>query len=388
MTGSVEEAARARLAALKGKARHPALGLWNFVADLKVLPDVDEFSDDDVPEGEREDAELRRAALVVAATEIVDYCIDDIEMVTFDDAGQIDAESAEESFIWEIFPARHRRAYGPEFYRKVLVTAVQVASDLTDPHGGYAACTAEEIIRSAVGRLAMRLCEEAGLGRPWSHPDELLLEDTDFELLYHDEMDGLEDDPGAQRALGIDLPSVKDWFSPFNSDRAVHPYAETVSTAPEVHDLYPRLGHNDDPAILFDPAVVDDAAPITGFPAGSAIVALIRESATPALGQWVADESDPEASFAALVAAAAEDHGSGWLQWEAYDGAGSVRTEPVIQLTAHRHFPVGDDEPWVHTAGTGGQMLAIPLRYVVSFRPDPDIRQQWEHRFDDFGLPS
>lgn len=388
MTGSAEETARARLAAMKGKARHPALELWNFVADLKVLPDVDEYSDDDVPETEREDAELRRASLVVAATDIIDFCMDDIGMVMFDDLGQVDEESAEDSFVWEIFPARHRRAYDQEFYRKALVTAVQVASDLADPHGGYAACTAEEIIRSVVGRLALSLCEDAGLGHPWSHPDELLLEDADFELLYRGEMDGLEDDPGAQRALGIDLPPVEDWFSPFNSDRAVHPYAETVSTAPEVHDLYPRLRHDNNPSILLDSAVVDDPAPITGFPAGSPLVALMRKSATPAPGQWVADESDPEASFAALVTAASGNHGSGWLEWEAYDGADSVRTEPVIQLTAHRHFPVGDDEPWVHTAGTGGHMLAIPLRYVVSFRPDPDIREQWEHRFDDFGLPS
>lgn len=75
--------------------------------------------------------------------------------------------------------------------------------------------------------------------------------------------------------------------------------------------------------------------------------------------------------------------GSGWLEWESYEGADSVRTEAVIRLTAHRHFPAGDDEPWIRTAGTGGRFMVIPIRYVVSYRPDPDVRIRWEQRFTD-----
>lgn len=51
-----------RLLASAGKARHPELALWRFVADVDVLPDRDEISEDDVPGSEREAAELRRAA--------------------------------------------------------------------------------------------------------------------------------------------------------------------------------------------------------------------------------------------------------------------------------------------------------------------------------------
>ena len=47
-------------------------------------------------------------------------------------------------------------------------------------------------------------------------------------------------------------------------------------------------------------------------------------------------------------------------------------------LTAHRHFPVGDDEPWVHAAVGGGRFLAIPLRFVASYQPDPHVRTRWE----------
>lgn len=85
--------------------------------------------------------------------------------------------------------------------------------------------------------------------------------------------------------------------------------------------------------------------------------------------------------FAALVTAAEADKGSGWLEWEPHDGADSIRAEPVVVLTAHRHFPFGDDEPWVHAAVGGGRFLAIPLRFVVSYRPDPEIRERWERVF-------
>ncbi len=128
---------------------------------------------------------------------------------------------------------------------------------------------------------------------------------------------------------------------------------------------------------------MDAAAPVASFAAGSEIVALARQAAVPGNGQWVADEADPERSLAALVTAATADEGSGWLQWEPHDGADAVRTEPVIALTAHRHFPVRDDEPWVHAAIGGGRFLAIPLRFVVSYRPDPQVRRRWEQMFND-----
>jgi hypothetical protein len=45
------QAACARLAAARGKARYPNLGLWRFVAEVNVLLNVDNLSDKSVPEG-------------------------------------------------------------------------------------------------------------------------------------------------------------------------------------------------------------------------------------------------------------------------------------------------------------------------------------------------
>lgn len=379
------EAIRARLQAVAGKVQHPALSLSYFVSDLDDLPDDEPASgmddDDRIPEEERESAILRRAALLVAALDIVDRCMDDLQLLEFEN-GFPNPDDAEESFVYERFPVRHRGAYDEQLFRKILVTAVKVAGDLAGPDAGNASCTAEEIIRHAIGQDAMDLCEEAGLARPWADPDEYLLEDTDFEFLYREDMDGVEDDPGTQAALGIEVSPVGNWFTPFNDGRYVHPYTETPPAAQKVHDLQLRLGAADPREILV-PGVIDAVGPIGSFAPGSEVVALARQVATTEGGRWVADDGDREQSFAALVSATSAYYGSGWLEWEPHDGADTVRTEPVVILTPHRHFPVEDDEPWVYAAIGGGKMLAIPLRFVVSYRADPDVRKEWQQAFSN-----
>lgn len=262
---ALADSVRSRLRAAAGKARHPDLVLWRFAADMDVLPDGDEISEDDVPAGQREPAELRRAAPRVAAADVTDRCIDDLQLTEFGDDQRPDAGGTADSFVCQWVP------------------------------GGA-------------------------------------------------------------------VPPVRDWFSPFNGFRVVHPSAETPPSAPVLHDLYPRLGPEDDPVVVLAPGVVDAAAPVASRAAGSEIVALARQAAAPGDGPWVADAADPERSFAALVTAAVAGEGSGWLEWEPR---------------------VGDDEPWVHASVGGGRFLAVPLRFVVSYRPDPQVRRGWEQRFSD-----
>ena len=75
---------RSRLVAAAGKVRHPSLVLSSFTTGLaEVSRDEDDEladadADDSVPKEEREQARLRRAALLVAALDIVDWCIDDL----------------------------------------------------------------------------------------------------------------------------------------------------------------------------------------------------------------------------------------------------------------------------------------------------------------------
>jgi hypothetical protein len=343
---------------------------------------LDTDDETQIPAAELEPARLRRAALMAAAEEIIDRCVDDLQVVEFDDDGRlVDLDEAEDTFVFEAFPPRYRGVYDERFFRKVLVTSVKVAQDLADPHGGPAACTAEEIIRRAIGTVAEQWWEITDLGRAVLHPDEVLLEDIDFEFLYEDAFDGLEDSPADQASMNVEVPSIQDWFTPFNDDRVVHPYAETPrSTGQELHDLRRRLRGLSEPVDhLLTADIIDAASPLSSLEPGSEIVALARRtSGHNAPDLWTADESTPEASFAALVDAASRaETGSGWLTWEPHHGADTVRTDPVVYFAPHRHFPIGDDEPWADAAIGGGRLVAVPLKYVVSYRPDPEVRRRW-----------
>lgn len=385
---------RDALLAASDKVRHPALSLDYFVSARcpDVLSDDEAISLAGVPDVEVKAARIRRGSVMVAAEQVIDQCIDDLQQVTFDDKGFPAGERAEGSFVYREFPGRHRRAYNQAFYRKVLVTAIKVAHDLADPRGADAGCTAEEIIRAALGPIATGLCRLVELDEPDIHLEDALLEDFDFEYLFDDEMDGIEDDPARQAAWGMTVPGVRDWFSPFNERSVVHPYAETAPSArPVMYNLLNRIAKSDDHRQVLDSPAIDARDPISSLAACSEAVALARAATTPGedLLVWVPDEHAPDRSYDALVTALAQaPRGSGWLTWEPHENADVVRTEPVVSATAHRHFPVGRDEPWLWAAVGGGRMLAIPLAAVVSYQPDPDVWHTWEHRFDTPGHPA
>jgi hypothetical protein len=63
--------------------------------------------------------------------------------------------------------------------------------------------------------MASSLCEDAGLDEPELHLEDAWLDDLDFEYLFDDEMDGIENDPARQAAWGVYLPGAEGWFSPF-----------------------------------------------------------------------------------------------------------------------------------------------------------------------------
>lgn len=378
---------RESMVAASGRVRHPSLSLDFFVSSayIDVLDANDEGELAGIPDAEIEAARIRRGSVMFAAEQIIDRCIEDLQEIEFDDNGFPDPDRAEESFVYEEFPRRHRYAYHQLFFRKVLVTAVKVAQDLADPNGREAACTTEEIIRHVIGHIASSLCELVELDEPNVGLDDALLEDLDFLDLFDQEMDGIEDDPARQATMGIDVPGVDNWFSPFNDYSVVHPYAETEpTTGPAVHNLLGSVSDREEyDAVLASPAL-DSPDPLTGLGPASEAVALARQGAAadadPAV--WVADDTDPEHSYAALVTAAKRGAGgSGWLTWEPYENADFVRTDPVVSFTPHRHFPTAHDHPWIWAAVGGGRLLAIPLTVVVSYRPDPEVHHRWNTLF-------
>jgi hypothetical protein len=169
----------------------------------------------------------------------------------------------------------------------------------------------------------------------------------------------------------------------------VHPYAETEpSERTTLHDLRRRLhGLDEDRFELLRSPRIDAPGPISSLAPRSETVALARRAAEDDPELWIADDTDPEGSFTALMEATkTSKSGSGWLTWEPHEDAGLTREDPVILLAPHRRFPVEPDEPYAD-ASLGNKIISIPLSVVVSYRPDPAVRQQWNDRFSALDQP-
>lgn len=257
----------------------------------------------------------------------------------------------------------------------MLVSAVKVSYDLARPDADHAACLAEEMILNAICQMAELAWDMADLGRPWLTPEELLLEDTDFEVLFDEEMDGIEDDAALQLDMGMSVPGIQDWFTPFNSGRIVHPYCETERSGPRANDLLHLLDPEEREQQLRNPSVVDASVPLNGLQAISEAVQHARdEHEAWRDGVWVPNPRQPEQSFADLVTLVDGQAASGWLTWAPEEGSDLIRTQPVIHFRPHRHFPAATDQPWAEVV-QASVMIYVPLSAVVAFRVDPDVRR-------------
>lgn len=375
---------REQMEALADRVRTPLLS-----DDVFVAADDPDLWDDDgeltrpLTDQEQSDAQIRRGALMLAAQQVMDWLFDDLADFTFDTS--IGLEAYEESFIHQAFPERFRRAYDDHFARNIVATACKVVAELGSPNGEYAACIADEIVTYLIIKRSYQLMELAG----FDDPDELdlegyLLEDLDFETLFWDQMDGLEDDAATQASLGMYVPSVADWFSPFNDDRYPHPYAETERTPSRANTL-PNPHSDEEADDQRNADIVDAHRPITTgtLTPGSEVVGLARDEARrdAAPDLWIPDETDPEASVTAVQQAMKRVKGSGYLTWEPAIDSDLTRVEGTVAGTAHRHFP-DPDVPFI-SVSMGHVFLNIPLSAVVSWQPDPTVRANWNSAFSN-----
>ena len=222
------------------QVRHPALHPALFLAAREIdedggLPEVDEDAVWAAADGQqRYLARVRRGALIAAANLALDRLLGDLTRLQ-----NGDRLGGEDLFVDHHLPPRYRARYDRVFHRKLVASAAKVGFELTNPCGGYPACTAEELLLYAVLREWQLLLDVTDLGAGWADAlAEYLFEDLDFEHLFSDEMDGVEDDPLAGKTSGLDIRPFRDWFVPFNPDSLVHPYAVDLDTgAPELYDL-------------------------------------------------------------------------------------------------------------------------------------------------------
>ena len=358
--------------------RHPALTLDLFTTE--PLDDSDRPVDepDDAVIGQAlapaalQTARRRRGALMFAANLVFDHILDDL-VVSDADRQRLGVER----FADEYLPSRLRHRYDASFLRKLLATAAKVAQDLANDECTYPACTAEELVLWTILREWEVLLDLTDLGQSWTALSEYLFEDLDFEYLFDADMDGVEDDPLAHKTSRIDVRPLADWFAPFNTGSRVHPYAVELHERDQP-DLFDLTRTDDDGHHLTRPvALTEMPQTLDGLDPVSDLVAAARRDARThhAQGEWVPDENDPAGSFAQIAAHPAT---SGVLIHQTGPD-GEITQVPVLSFNPQPAHP-STGACWAEVMYFSGR-TELPLAAVVSFTPDPTVRERWNAAF-------
>jgi len=133
--------------------------------------------------------------------------------------------------IADYLPPRYLTRYDDEFLRRFLMCLTSVGLKLRLPGFHPLGCVAEELALHAMIERARELLEEDGEEDDYSAWEDYAFEDADFELLYDDVMDGIEESPVGRR-LGMAPMGFHDWFVPFSPPRVVHPYVDAGDVPP------------------------------------------------------------------------------------------------------------------------------------------------------------
>jgi hypothetical protein len=364
---------------LTGQVRHPALTLDLFTnepLDDSDDPVHDEPDEEEIRAALEPDAlaaaQRRRGALMFAANLVFDHILDDLVVA--------DAERerlALPRYVEEHLPSRMRRHYDAPLLRKLLATSAKVAQDLAGDEHTYPACTAEELVLRMVLQQWQMLLELTDLGPSWTDLSEYLFEDLDFEYLFEPDMDGIEDDPIAHKTSGIEVHALSEWFAPFNTDSRVHPYALDLTERgePVLYDLTGRA--EDSEHFTRTLALTEMPNTVTGLEPVSDLVAAARQDARThrAPDQWVPDERDPARSFAET---ATRPITSGILIHQTGPD-GDITQVPVLSFIPQPTHP-STGACWEEVIYFSGR-TELPLAAVISFTPDPTVRERWNTAF-------
>lgn len=132
----------------------------------------------------------------------------------------------EVSMVATYLPPRFTHRYTEVTYRALLVAVADVGGQLARTDTPALRCLAEVLALHMIIEHADVWLESQGELIPeWGPYQDVAFEDTDFELLYLPEWDGIEDRSSeVAKAHGMVNLHPDDWFKPFWSDEPVHPY--------------------------------------------------------------------------------------------------------------------------------------------------------------------
>lgn len=162
-----------------------------------------------------------RQALQTSCDILIDSIFDDLQDVK-------KPEDVADTILGMYLPERYLYKYTPIFLKKFGVCLITVAWKLAQPKRLALSSLAEELAAWIIIQEAKRELEDESdvkVKNPFDAFIDDFFEDTDFEFLYEDRYDGIEETELAQ-VMGISSLAFKDWFVPFSDEpsRTPHPY--------------------------------------------------------------------------------------------------------------------------------------------------------------------
>lgn len=162
-----------------------------------------------------------KQALQASCDLLIDSLFDDLQNVK-------KPEDVAHTMLGIYLPERYLYKYTPRFLRKFTICIITVAWKLAQPEHMRLSSLAEELAAWVIIQEATRQLEDEAdekIENPFDAFIDEYFEDTDFEYLYDDSYDGIEETELAQ-IMGISSLAFQDWFSPFSNEpsRTPHPY--------------------------------------------------------------------------------------------------------------------------------------------------------------------
>lgn len=164
----------------------------------------------------------QREALYSAAEMMEEGILDDLA------AFHNGSWEAEYSVTVSGLPQRYLLRYTPQFIRRFDMCLLTVIWKLGQRQRILLSCVAEELAAYSLIQVATGILETTDEETDFNAFKELLFEDIDFELLYDNAFDGIEETQLAEK-LGIANLAFADWFTSFGSPGS--------DTYPEPHPL-------------------------------------------------------------------------------------------------------------------------------------------------------
>ena len=166
--------------------------------------------------------DAQRSALENASVVYVDECFQALEDARH---GELLTDTAIDWYL----PERYAHHYHQGFGRRWTVTVVTVGWKLGQPRRVRLSCVAEELALNALVQHARAHLDLPGTpdsARDWDDFYEWAFQDEDWRYLFDRSMDGIEDDPEAQRAFDLVNLEFPKWFEPFGASYPrPHPFA-------------------------------------------------------------------------------------------------------------------------------------------------------------------